>query len=120
MPVSNHKLNRAWWPVKFALGCMVQRVVTTAVPDSSWLDTDPCVTALHQHPCKAYCVSDSGPHCTTLGSGCGVMPQVGTISANGDTEIGQLIARAMERVGKEGVITVSVGPMCTSLMRGSS
>jgi chaperonin GroEL len=36
------------------------------------------------------------------------MPQVGTISANGDTEIGQLIARAMERVGKEGVITVAV------------
>lgn len=34
--------------------------------------------------------------------------QVGTISANGDTEIGQLIARAMERVGKEGVITVAV------------
>ena len=32
--------------------------------------------------------------------------QVGTISANGDEEIGKLIARAMERVGKEGVITV--------------
>jgi len=32
--------------------------------------------------------------------------QVGTISANGDTEIGEMIARAMERVGKEGVITV--------------
>lgn len=34
--------------------------------------------------------------------------QVGTISANGDAEIGNLIARAMERVGKEGVITVAV------------
>lgn len=34
--------------------------------------------------------------------------QVGTISANGDKEIGDLIARAMERVGKEGVITVEV------------
>ena len=34
--------------------------------------------------------------------------QVGTISANGEREIGELIARAMERVGKEGVITVSV------------
>lgn len=34
--------------------------------------------------------------------------QVGTISANGEKEIGDLIARAMERVGKEGVITVSV------------
>lgn len=34
--------------------------------------------------------------------------QVGTISANGEKEIGDLIARAMERVGKEGVITVVV------------
>ena len=34
--------------------------------------------------------------------------QVATISANGETEIGDLIARAMEKVGKEGVITVSV------------
>ena len=32
--------------------------------------------------------------------------QVGTISANGDEEIGQIIADAMEKVGKEGVITV--------------
>jgi chaperonin GroEL len=33
---------------------------------------------------------------------------VGTISANGDREIGDLIARAMEKVGKDGVITVAV------------
>ncbi|MBD3333013.1 chaperonin GroEL [candidate division GN15 bacterium] len=32
--------------------------------------------------------------------------QVGTISANSDTEIGELIAEAMEKVGKDGVITV--------------
>ncbi len=32
--------------------------------------------------------------------------QIGTISANGDTEIGEMIAKAMEKVGKEGVITV--------------
>jgi chaperonin GroEL len=32
--------------------------------------------------------------------------QVGTISANGDSEIGKLLAQAMEKVGKEGVITV--------------
>jgi chaperonin GroEL len=32
--------------------------------------------------------------------------QVGTISANGDETIGQLLAEAMEKVGKEGVITV--------------
>ena len=30
--------------------------------------------------------------------------QVGTISANGDEQIGKLIAEAMEKVGKEGVI----------------
>src|SRR5579872_4211851 len=32
--------------------------------------------------------------------------QVGTISANGDREIGEMIAKAMQRVGNEGVITV--------------
>ena len=32
--------------------------------------------------------------------------QVGTISANGDTEIGEMIAEAMQKVGNEGVITV--------------
>jgi chaperonin GroEL len=32
--------------------------------------------------------------------------QVGTISANGDSTIGDMIAEAMEKVGKEGVITV--------------
>ncbi|MCF7201916.1 chaperonin GroEL [Pseudomonas oligotrophica] len=35
--------------------------------------------------------------------------QVGTISANSDESIGQIIAEAMERVGKEGVITVEEG-----------
>jgi len=32
--------------------------------------------------------------------------QIGTISANGDTDIGQMIAKAMAKVGNEGVITV--------------
>jgi chaperonin GroEL len=32
--------------------------------------------------------------------------QVGTISANGETEIGEMISKAMQKVGKEGVITV--------------
>src|SRR5512142_2105898 len=32
--------------------------------------------------------------------------QVGTISANGDREIGEMIAKAMQKVGNEGVITV--------------
>jgi chaperonin GroEL len=35
--------------------------------------------------------------------------QVGTISANADDSIGQIIAEAMEKVGKEGVITVEEG-----------
>jgi chaperonin GroEL (HSP60 family) len=42
--------------------------------------------------------------------------QVGTISANGDREIGDLIARAMEKVGKDGVITVSVSIIHTSFI----
>ncbi len=36
----------------------------------------------------------------------GEIAQVGTISSNGDGEVGDLIAKAMERVGNEGVITV--------------
>ena len=39
-------------------------------------------------------------------SGSAEIAQVGVISANGDTEIGEKIAEAMEKVGKEGVITV--------------
>ena len=35
--------------------------------------------------------------------------QVGAISANSDTDIGDLIAKAMDKVGKEGVITVEDG-----------
>ena len=35
--------------------------------------------------------------------------QVGTVSANSDAEIGGIIAEAMEKVGKEGVITVEQG-----------
>ncbi|MDG2482386.1 MAG: TCP-1/cpn60 chaperonin family protein, partial [Alphaproteobacteria bacterium] len=36
----------------------------------------------------------------------GEIAQVGTISANGDASVGQMIAGAMQAVGKEGVITV--------------
>jgi chaperonin GroEL len=39
-------------------------------------------------------------------NGKGDIGQVGTISANGDETIGRIIADAMEKVGKEGVITV--------------
>ncbi|SHE55641.1 chaperonin GroEL [Lampropedia hyalina DSM 16112] len=35
--------------------------------------------------------------------------QVGSISANSDTDVGQIIAEAMDKVGKEGVITVEEG-----------
>jgi len=35
--------------------------------------------------------------------------QVGTISANSDTQVGEIIALAMDKVGKEGVITVEEG-----------
>ena len=35
--------------------------------------------------------------------------QVGTISANSDTSVGEIIAEAMDKVGKEGVITVEEG-----------
>src|SRR5262250_3217888 len=40
--------------------------------------------------------------------------QVGTISANGDIEIGEMIAEAMRKVGKEGVITVEEAKTLTS------
>ncbi len=39
-------------------------------------------------------------------AGTSEISQVGVISANGDTEVGEKIAEAMEKVGKEGVITV--------------
>ena len=37
------------------------------------------------------------------------MAQVGTVAANNDAQIGDLLAEAMERVGKDGVITVDEG-----------
>ena len=37
------------------------------------------------------------------------MAQVGTVASNGDVEIGQMLAEAMEKVGKDGVITVDEG-----------
>ncbi|MFP4359537.1 MAG: chaperonin GroEL [Alphaproteobacteria bacterium] len=39
-------------------------------------------------------------------SGSEEVKQIGTISANGDTEIGEMLAQAMQKVGNEGVITV--------------
>jgi chaperonin GroEL len=40
--------------------------------------------------------------------------QIGTIAANGDTEIGEMIAKAMDKVGKDGVITVEEGKSLTT------
>jgi chaperonin GroEL len=40
--------------------------------------------------------------------------QVGTVSANGDAEIGNMIAEAMKKVGKEGVITVEEAKSMTT------
>ena len=37
------------------------------------------------------------------------MSQVGTVASNGDREIGDMLAKAMEKVGKDGVITVDEG-----------
>jgi len=46
-----------------------------------------------------------GQHSKTI-TGSEEVAQVGTISANGDRAIGEMIAEAMKKVGKEGVITV--------------
>jgi chaperonin GroEL len=48
-------------------------------------------------------------HLTIVCEDSQAIAQVGTVSANGDAEIGALIASAMEKVGKEGVITVEEG-----------
>lgn len=37
------------------------------------------------------------------------MAQVGTVASNGDKEIGEMLSQAMEKVGKDGVITVDEG-----------
>ncbi len=37
------------------------------------------------------------------------MAQVGTVASNGDGEIGEMLSQAMEKVGKDGVITVDEG-----------
>ena len=60
---------------------------------------DKAVTALTEQLAK-----NSKP-CTTSKE----IAQVGAISANSDPEIGKIIAEAMEKVGKEGVITVEDG-----------
>src|ERR1700709_837357 len=57
---------------------------------------DKAVTAVVEH------IKASSKKVTTNAE----IAQVGTISANGDVEVGEMIAKAMEKVGNEGVITV--------------
>src|SRR5688572_11578941 len=40
--------------------------------------------------------------------------QIGTVASNGDAEIGEMIAKAMDKVGKDGVITVEEGKSLTT------
>ncbi len=54
-------------------------------------------------------VVDELKHLTIVCEDSKAIAQVGTVSANGDAEIGALIASAMDKVGKEGVITVEEG-----------
>ncbi len=57
-------------------------------------------------------VSSSVEHLKDLSTPCSddkAIAQVGTISANSDQEVGSIIAEAMSKVGKEGVITVEEG-----------
>ncbi len=60
---------------------------------------DKAVTAAVQH------IGNSSTPCEDSTS----IAQVGTVSANNDTAVGAIIAEAMEKVGKEGVITVEEG-----------
>ena len=57
-------------------------------------------------------VSGAVEHLKSISTPCAdtkAIAQVGTISANSDESIGNIIAEAMEKVGKEGVITVEEG-----------
>jgi chaperonin GroEL len=57
-------------------------------------------------------VSAAVEHLQTISTPCAdtkAIAQVGTISANSDSSVGDIIAEAMDKVGKEGVITVEEG-----------
>ena len=51
-------------------------------------------------------VEDVKAHARSRSTGNSEIAQVATISANGDEEVGRILAEAMEKVGNEGVITV--------------
>ncbi|KAK6911883.1 Chaperonin Cpn60/GroEL/TCP-1 family [Dillenia turbinata] len=74
-------------------------------------DGTTCATVLTQAIISEGCKSvAAGVNVMDLRSGINMAVEaVATISANGEQEIGDLIARAMEKVGKEGVITISDG-----------
>ena len=57
-------------------------------------------------------VQNAVEHLSGLSTPCAdgkAIAQVGTISANSDTSVGDIIAEAMDKVGKEGVITIEEG-----------
>ncbi|MGZ5866637.1 MAG: chaperonin GroEL [Xanthobacteraceae bacterium] len=58
-------------------------------------------------------IKDLEKRATKVGSSADVA-QVGTISANGDVNIGKMIAQAMQKVGNEGVITVEEAKSLTT------
>lgn len=54
-------------------------------------------------------LTDMAVKCKNKGKGVSDLERVATISANNDNEIGKLIAEAIERVGKDGVVQVEEG-----------
>ncbi|KAK1308346.1 hypothetical protein QJS10_CPA09g01327 [Acorus calamus] len=57
--------------------------------------------------CLRYSIVSGKKALQSAGLGGADLNKVGTISANRERDIGELIAKAMEKVGKEGVITIS-------------
>lgn len=62
---------------------------------------------------SAFLVGKIKEHARPVGDSTAIA-QVGTISAGNDTEVGNMIAEAMEKVGKEGVISLEEGKSMTT------
>lgn len=86
----------------------VDSVVTNLKSRARMISTSEEIAQVSAHFsiwCRSiYCCSERYSRLLTLSNSM----KVGTISANGEREIGELIAKAMEKVGKEGVITIQV------------
>ena len=77
------------------------------------LNKDPLKIMTHASGCrivdsegKEYLDAMAGLWCVNIGYGRKEIAETATVSAHGDSNIGDLIADAMEKVGKDGVITV--------------